>query len=540
MKDFPKKQLENIKEEFQRAPLFYICLIFIIILGFFVRLWKLDELLYFNMDEERDAFLAKRILVDKRPLLIGGATPGSLYLGPIGFYFEAFLMIFSRLKPLGLGVFASIAGASSIFLIYLIGKQFFNKRIGIFAALIYATSYLVVIYTQIFWPLTFPPIAALFTYLALFQIKKGKMAYIWLSLFPIILAVQSDASAFAVLAIIIILWFVWKIPKNSKHVFYAILVFFLSHITLLIFDLRHNFFNTKAFLSFFAGGTSEYQKASLNLSNLFNTWQLLPQTASRIIYTAGRHDVVAQILPCQNLLAERKEALILPLTIVGFLIIFFPIFKMFFTKKDRFKDGYTLLGVQFLIVLVAVTFYNLFFPGYTHEWFFFILFPAIALSLAILTDLFWQSKLRYLSILLIGVFIYFNLNAIFIGINSFGLKYKRHAFNFIKENVGTQAYSLDSIGNCFLLGGYRYLAYVFNLEPVKSYMDPTYGNWLYPKSSIVISHPDLVVVMVNPNFKETDEFYQRYNRYLQKTMKRENFGRLEVLIVDNSDKWVSW
>ena len=38
-----------------------------------IRFWRIAELGYFVLDEERDAFLVRRMLVDHRPLLIGGA-----------------------------------------------------------------------------------------------------------------------------------------------------------------------------------------------------------------------------------------------------------------------------------------------------------------------------------------------------------------------------------------------------------------------------------------------------------------------------------
>ena len=71
-------------------------------------------------------------------------------------------------------------------------------------------------------------------------------------------------------------------------------------------------------------------------------------------------------------------------------------------------------------------------------------------------------------------------------------------------------------------------------------MDPTLAGWLYPKESVSPFHPARVVVIANPDFYFDQKYWNTYQIYLSKTIAREKFGRVEVLIVDNSEKWVSW
>ena len=55
----------------------------------------------FMLDEERDAFLVRRMLVDHRPLLIGGAIPGRDKRRAVIFLYFLNSLFLSNLNPLG-------------------------------------------------------------------------------------------------------------------------------------------------------------------------------------------------------------------------------------------------------------------------------------------------------------------------------------------------------------------------------------------------------------------------------------------------------
>src|SRR3990167_4939089 len=123
-------------------------------------------------DEERDAFIVKRILVDKHFTLIGGSIPGAFYLAPGYFYISAFFYFLSGLNPTGPALVASSLGVLSTLLIFTLSNKFFDKKTAVFASLFYCVSYLVIGYNRTWWPLTFGPIISLITYYSLYKIIK--------------------------------------------------------------------------------------------------------------------------------------------------------------------------------------------------------------------------------------------------------------------------------------------------------------------------------------------------------------------------------
>jgi len=79
----------------------FFIVVIILFLAIFIRFNRVSELGYFMMDEERDGFLVSRMLVDHRPLLIGGSIPGGINVGPMFFYISAIPYYLSRLNPIG-------------------------------------------------------------------------------------------------------------------------------------------------------------------------------------------------------------------------------------------------------------------------------------------------------------------------------------------------------------------------------------------------------------------------------------------------------
>ena len=119
-----------------------------------------------------------------------------------------------------------------------------------------------------------------------------------------------------------------------------------------------------------------------------------------------------------------------------------------------------------------------------------------------------------------------------------GLKYKRQAIDYTMEQIGDKPFSLDSLSTCWKYSGYRYLFAVFGREPVKSYVDPNLA-YLYGSTPVAEKHPATVVAFVIHDFTpEADDFYNRYG--LLKAHEQANvvFGNMEVIILDNSSKWV--
>lgn len=123
-----KKFFSNIQ-----YPISNIVLIFLLLLGLFYRLYGLTDNHAFWTDEEHVAIFARAILERGKPVLSNGYSTG------IYQWLQYWLSAISA-RVLGLNEFAIrfpsvIFGVLSIWAIYLLGKELFNKNAGLVAAL---------------------------------------------------------------------------------------------------------------------------------------------------------------------------------------------------------------------------------------------------------------------------------------------------------------------------------------------------------------------------------------------------------------------
>lgn len=530
------KKISNLIYGNRKIILF---LLFLIIASAFLRFYNLSHLLYWMFDEERDAFFVKKIIFDHRPLLIGGAIPQGFYLAPGYFYISSIFYLFSTGNPLGPAIFASTLGVISTILIFVVTLKLFDKKTSVFSSLIYAFSYLTIAYNRTWWALAFGPTLALLTYFCIFKLsQKFQVKWIYILTLTFIVGVQTDPSNFALIVLTLIAWKVLKLPFKNRHIFFGILIFLMSHISLLIFDIRHDFYNLNHLINFLK---FKNQTGSFDLGLTLKGLLIFPQTFSRFVFFSTSPDMALQITPDKFYHNLRVLSVIPIILVVCISSLGYFILSMLTNFKNKKSIGLWIVGTHILISLFGVLIYNLFSPGYTNEWFFQVLFPAFAIVLGYaLAQLGRIKALNFLAFAIIAVYAFLGFITILNARNSYNFADKADAVKWSISQLHGDEFSLDSIGKNFNWGGYRYLYFLYGHEPVKSYMDPTLAGWLYPKETLSSSHPNKVVVIANPDFFFDSKYYTTYQKYLGKTVNKRNFGRIEVLIVDNSNKWVDW
>lgn len=234
----------------------------ILVLAAFLRLYKISQYMTFLGDEGRDVMVVRNILQGKFTLLGPTASVGGFFLGPIYYYFMApFLLLFGY-NPVGPAVMVAIFGIATVWLIYRIGKEFFNERAGLVCAFLYALSPLVVAYSRSSWnPNPMPFFSLLFIYFLYKATEQKKTLYFLVSGFFLGIAMQLHYLAVFLAAVVIFYIFLSKLIKTSKNIWSFIknifgqysLVFFgfiLGWSPFLAFELRHGFPNTKSIYQF--------------------------------------------------------------------------------------------------------------------------------------------------------------------------------------------------------------------------------------------------------------------------------------------------
>lgn len=491
-----------------------IILIFLLLaLAAFFRFYRAADYLYFTVDEERDAFIMKKILTDLRPTLIGPAVPHLTYLGPFYFNFSAIIFALTNMDLIKMGYAASFIGVINACLLFLAARSIFKQRIAYAAALIYAVSFLVVIYNRNYWPLTYTQLAVLGAYYCLNKILKGNYRFIYWLAIPLIIGVQSTPTAFSLIPLSLAVILIKKI--NFKKALVPLILLFASHIPWLIFDFRHDHLLLKMLTQYF----SATQRAVIHPAvDLWRPFELVFLSFIRALYIFGPPDSSRQIAPIGNYFIFRAENIPRFFYFAAFLCLIY----LFF----RIKDKRLFLPLAHTgIVILGVFAYNFFFPGYTFEWFTDCLFPVFAILWAyIIVEALKKRVLIYAALILIMVF---NLRAIIIGGNSFSIKTKLDAVRWSSRQVRGKNFELLSIGG-WQYGGYRFLFERYGAVPVKSYMDGAFAGWVYPKNNL---KPEKKVIFVSEMEFRNQVFLKEYQSYIKQAKERKKFGNIEVIII---------
>jgi len=482
-----------------------IILFIIFIFAIVIRFDRIGELAYFMIDEARDAFLVRRMLVDHRPLLIGGAIPGGVNVGPFFFYLSAIPYAISQLNPLGPAYTASLVGFISIIALYLISKKLFNQKTAIIASVFATFSLLNIVYHRPWWPLTASQLVVLITYLSLMKIKQSPR-WFWILIIFLVIGAQTDPSTLSLIPVSIIwLWLNRQRFKiNRQLALKGVGLFLLGHITWFIFELRHNFLNLRAIASLLSGG----QGAKLDLAGPINVLKMTAAMLYRLFIPTGPLDVTKQISPCQEFIFARFNPIFWPLAILLLLIVCTYSLKHLITRSSSPTIN-KLISLHFLVSLTGILVYTSLFPGYIHEWLWAFMFPSFFLIFA---DLIYQlmKKVTQLKLPIFALLIFWSFWQFSLFKNLKNIANLGNKLNLVKQvqtQINSHPYELHSQGECFAYGGWRYLFTLYGNPPVKSYMDHVFVNWVYPESN---QKPELIITIDNSTTQFPSATIQSY------------------------------
>ncbi len=230
----------------------------IILLGAFLRLYKIKDYIVFLGDEGRDALVVYNILHGNLTLLGPTSSVGGFFLGPIYYYFMAPFLFLSRYDPVGPAVMVVLFGLLTIYLIYRIGKEFFSTNAGLISALLYAVSPIVIIYSRSSWNPNVFPFFTLSSLLVLYKaVSKNKW---WLFVLSgILMGVNLQIHYLATFVGAIMFFYILLVdfrPRVSwiieslKRYFLMFAGFLIGFSPFLLFELRHQFANTMHIIDF--------------------------------------------------------------------------------------------------------------------------------------------------------------------------------------------------------------------------------------------------------------------------------------------------
>ncbi len=277
----------------------------IVVIGIsaFTHLYRIDKTFIFQNDEGRDALIAYRMIETRSPVLLGPETSvGNMYLGPFYYFLMVPALSLSSLDPVGPAVMVAILGIATTGLLILLGKKHFNFPTGLYAGIFYSLSPVMVHYSRSSWN---PNVIPFFTILLFFCIPFRKLKHLLAfgALTGIIFQLHYVALIIPTILIIRELYLSFNLESSKAlmvKICWIILGFLITSAPFWLFELRHEFINSQAFLDYLmsksSGGDSSgyppyfmrlWGNIKLLVLGIIGSSALIDQSVSWIVWATG-------------------------------------------------------------------------------------------------------------------------------------------------------------------------------------------------------------------------------------------------------------
>lgn len=233
---------KKIKSEIKSYPRVYLALVFVVLVGIFIRVYRTDVVLGFYYDQGRDAKVIWDFLHEGKFFLIGPTTGiEGIFRGPWYYWLITPFYFLSKGSPVWPAVFLSLTTVVAAFLVYIAGVKIHSKTAGLVAATLGLLSFHFMLSAR--WlsnPTPMFLISALLV-LSLLWIQEGKK-WAWVSTGAMLgMAMQfgSAAEVFYFPAVLIFAFLNRKHLPSAKVAILSGVAIIVAFLPQFIFDLRH-------------------------------------------------------------------------------------------------------------------------------------------------------------------------------------------------------------------------------------------------------------------------------------------------------------
>lgn len=248
------------------SKLKYFCLALILVISAFTHFYRLDHTFIFNNDEARDVLIVKKMIDTKSPVLLGPQTSiGNMYLGPLYYYFMLPPLLISQMNPVGPAMMVALFGVFTSLLLFYLGTKKYGVLAGSIAGLFYSLSPVMLHYSRSSWN---PNLVPFFATLLLFA-WQAKSRWGWL-LFGLVTGTIFQLHYVALVMCALVGFAMLKTKPPWSSIFLALLGFFVISAPFWLFEFRHDFVNSQAFLTFLREGSHNADLNSSYLSRLMS------------------------------------------------------------------------------------------------------------------------------------------------------------------------------------------------------------------------------------------------------------------------------
>ncbi len=469
--------------------------------AFIVRSFRIGQVLDFNYDQGRDALVIWDLVHLPHKFFLIGPTTGlpGIFRGPYYYYLIAPFYWLGKGNPVYPTIMLILTTVVALWLLYYLGKKIQNKETGTIALIVASfSSYIVYASRWLSNPTPMLPLSMILLWAMIKVTEKKKWAW------PVIALVSglslfnfgSSGELFYFPAILVLLIWQWKNRPDVKNLILSVILFALTFLPLVFFDLKHGSLLSHNFLGTFGGGSGSFSFPSLNFirQRLFEYYDIFTNKIfiDRSVYTNSVITLVGLVflISFRKLIKNKKIAVVLLLLASPFVALFF------------YRGNYGIL-------------YDYYMTGY---------YLIFVLVFALVLGGIWKYKAG--KVFVAAFFILFFLNNIPVvkskmtngcdGPQTICLANQKQAINWIYKDAGNKDFNVD--------------AYVPPVIPYSyDYLFKWLGTYKYHKLSIESQVPLLYTLYeVDPPHPERLKAWLDRQAGIGKVVKEQTFGGITV------------
>lgn len=336
-------------QKFIKQHWFFLSILLILILASFLRFYNYENRWGLAHDQARDALVAREALRQhKIPVLGPFSQAGSFVMGPIWYWLVALATSIYPVSILTPWIVLTLSYVLVVYIMILIGKELDGKRLALILGVFTAVSTNQITQsTNLTNPSGIAILSASALYFAIKYVKTGRKLFIFLSPFFVSLAINVHLQAIGLLFLIPPMVAIQK--PDFKKVLLLLTGIIIPFIPLIIFDIRHNFYDTRSIIDYFLYGQYRIYVPNRWLTYVGIFW---PDAWAKIIggwTVLGYLTIVFLAMTTFYNLIKKKITKPLLTLIISFLLMFI---MLRYFRGERF-DSYLVFLHPFVIALTG-------------------------------------------------------------------------------------------------------------------------------------------------------------------------------------------
>ncbi len=333
----------------------------LLIIGAYLRFYRIYDFATFLGDQGRDALIVRDIATFKHFTAIGAPTSiGGIFLGPFFYYLMVPFLLLFRFNPAGMAAGTGIISLIGIIGMYVVLQKEFGRSVALITSVFVLFSGTLIDLSRYAWNPNPLPYFAFFTlYFLSLSLQSEHIIYGFLFGAFLSLSIQLHYLALLLVVPAGLVWFFALLGTGKKTAYLkqagmTILGFLVFISPLIIFDLKHQFINSKNFIAFISKG--ETVESSPYMNRLQDTMQAFIHYLTGVTPEMKYVWIIAVVsLLILIMLFRRSQSLTFRIQIVSF-ILYILLFAAINTQRHYHYFTSIYITGYFLIAVTLATF----------------------------------------------------------------------------------------------------------------------------------------------------------------------------------------